>query len=259
MKEIKLALQQHSVREDFDRDPIGTMKAVKAMGYEGMELNLWALPEGAEFYRKEMDRIGLKCFSVMIAWSTVCEEELLQQVEMCKILGAETMAICMVEKEKLQNDPNYPAEVIERMNAACLRLRNYGVSIGYHSHDIDSQRINGMAFYEMIMEQTPQDFQMIMDTGNTQGGGDDPLALLKKFPGRTPLFHVKGYNDETKYLAPLWESSLDWDAVLTQALDHCGTETLVVEFGKRGDYDPMERAEKSLQWLKKQLQNMGRM
>ncbi len=259
MKKINLALQQYSVREDFDRDPIGTMKEVKAMGYDGMELNLWTLKEEPEFYREGLEKHGLKCFSTMEDWRYLGEDYLPKKMDACKRLCSEVLVIGMVEKERLETDPDYPDQVIARMNDLTGILRDHGIRTGYHSHDIDSKKINGKAFYEMIMEQTPQEFQMIMDTGNTQGGGDDPLTLLKKFPGRTPLFHLKGYNDETKYLTPLWESSLDWDAVLTQALDHCGTETLVVEFGKRGEYDPMERAEKSLLWLKKQLQKMGRM
>lgn len=259
MKTIKLALQQHSVREDFDRDPVGTMEAVKAMGYDGMELNLWTLKEEPEFYRQAMERIGLKCFSTMEDWRYLGEEHLPQKIDACKRLNCDILVIGMVEKERLETDPDYPAEVIARMNELTGILREHGIRTGYHSHDMDSKKIDGKAFYAMIMEQTPQEFQMVMDTGNTQGGGDDPLALLKQFPGRTPLFHLKGYNDETKYLTPLWESSLDWDAILTQALDYCGTEILTVEFGKRGEYDPMDRAKKSIQWLKKQLQDMGRM
>lgn len=259
MKKINLALQQHSLREDFAEDPVKTMKAVKAMGYEGMELNLWDLPKGAEFYKKALDEIGLVCFSSMIDWKYLEADDIFPYIEMAKTLGTDTLVIGSVERDRLENDPDYPAHVISRMNEIDRVLHEQNMRTGYHSHDIDSKRINGKAFYEMVMENTSDDFQMIIDTGNTQGGGDDPLALLKKFPGRTPLFHLKGYNDETKYLTPLWESSLDWDEVLTQALDHCGTETIVVEFGKRGEYVPLERADQSLQWLKKQLQNMGRM
>ena len=48
------------------------------------------------------------------------------------------------------------------------------------------------------------------------------------------------------------------EKLLTVALDTCGTETIIIEFGKRGDYEPFDRAEKSLLWLKQLLTKMGR-
>ena len=48
------------------------------------------------------------------------------------------------------------------------------------------------------------------------------------------------------------------DELLTTAIDKCGTRTMVIEFGKRGDYEPFDRAEKSLIWLKETLARLGR-
>jgi len=258
MKTINFALQQHSVRQNFGTDPVETMAAVKAMGYDGMELNHWALPEDPSFYRSAMERIGLKCFSSMEDWENLSMDALPRHIALCKALGANTFVIGSVERPRLKTDPAYPAQVIAKMNEMYTLFRAQDLRIGYHSHDIDSQRINGTAFYEMVMDQTPADFQMIIDTGNTQAGGDDPLALLKKFPGRTSVFHLKGFNSETRYRTPIWESSLNWEVLLTQALDHCGTETVVIEFDNCGEHDPMEYAEASLRWLKSLLRNMGR-
>ena len=99
---------------------------------------------------------------------------------------------------------------------------------------------------------------MVIDTGNTMGGGDDPIALLKKYPGRTPVLHLKGYGQEKDYETPVWESELDMEKLMTIALDECGAETIIIEFGKRGDYEPFQRAEESLIWLKALLKKMGR-
>ena len=37
LKEMGIALQLYSVREDMEKDLPGTLRAVKAMGYEGVE------------------------------------------------------------------------------------------------------------------------------------------------------------------------------------------------------------------------------
>ena len=82
--------------------------------------------------------------------------------------------------------------------------------------------------------------------------------MLKKYPGRSPILHIKGYSQAKGYTTPVWESEADMDELLTTALDKCGTKTMVIEFGKRGDYEPFDRAEKSLIWLKETLAKLGR-
>jgi hypothetical protein len=38
---------------------------------------------------------------------------------------------------------------------------------------------------------------MQLDVGNCLGGGGDPIAILKQFPGRSWTVHIKEYNDKT--------------------------------------------------------------
>lgn len=259
MGKINIGLQQHSIREAFEKDPVAAMRAVKAMGYDGMELLYWTLDKSATFYKDAMDEAGLKCFGCMGNTGTLAPENIHETIAYVKELGAPTVVIGGVNPVRLEEDPDYPAEAVEYMNWVFGHMQAAGLITGYHSHPMDSKRVGDISFYEMTMEGTPKEFAMVVDTGNTQGGGDDPLALLKKYPGRTPLLHLKGYNDKDKFQTPLWESDTDWDALLSQALDNCGTNTIIVEFGACGDQDPMERAAKSVEWLRNQLQKMGRL
>lgn len=259
MKKIKIGLQQHSLRDEFEADPIGIMRAIKEMGYDGIEFIYWALDKDAEFYKKAMDEIGLECHGCMGNMGTLAPENIHQTIEFVKAVGAPTVVIGGVNSIRLKEDPTYPAEAVEYMNWVFGHMQAAGLVTGYHSHAMDSKRVGDISFYEMAMEGTPKEFAMVIDTGNTQGGGDDPIALLKKYPGRTPVLHLKGYNEKDGFLAPVWESDTDWDELLTQALDNCGTETIIIEFGTRGDYDPMERAAKSAAWLKDKLRELGRM
>ena len=93
----------------------------------------------------------------------------------------------------------------------------------------------------------------MIDTGNTQGGGADPIAYILKYPGRTQICHFKGYSPELKYLTPVWESSIDGDVLIDTLVTYGDAQILSVEFGARGDYIPMERAEKSYIWLSEKL------
>lgn len=260
MKKIKLGLQIHSVREAFGKEPVETFQRIAQMGYECVELNCWTMKQEPQFYLDALAAAGLECCSCMADWDQLVPEKLEETVSQCKAMGVKRMVIGMVDANRLKEDPAYPKEAVDYMNYLMERFGKEGISIGYHSHDIDSTRVEGnKSFYAMVLENTPEQFGMVMDTGNTWGGGDEPLEYLQKFPGRSPLLHLKGYGQENGYLTPLWETETDWKTLLTTALDRCGTETVIVEFGKRGEYEPFDRAEKSLHWLKGQLRELGRL
>ena len=259
MDQIKLGLQSHAVREAFAEDPVKAIERVAAMGYEGMELNMGALNREPQFYADAFERFGIKCFSALCGMNLLSEENLESTVATCRVLGITDMVLGSVDGNRLKTEPDYPAIAIAQMNYACEELGKVGIRTGYHSHDMDSFRVQpNKSFYEMVMENTSDRFSMVIDTGNTMGGGDDPIALLKQFPGRSPVLHIKGYSKAKDYTTPVWESEVDWDELLTTAIDSCNTRTMIIEFGKRGDYEPFDRAEKSLIWLKETLARLGR-
>jgi len=119
-------------------------------------------------------------------------------------------------------------------------------------------RVGDKTFYEYVMENTPQDFMMVLDTGNVQDANGDPIELVRKYPGRTPTAHIKGYSQEKKYLTPVWESELDWDVFFPLVLNEGGAKIFDIEFGSRGGYDPIERAAQSAKWLKEMLEKYGK-
>lgn len=252
MKKIKIGLQSHSVREAFAEDYRETIRRVAEMGYDGMELVDTALNQTPEDYAAALKENGLECLGCMLSAPNIQGEAFEKMLKVYKALGAKSTVICSVSREDLREGQRMIRE-------AGLRMLQEGYLTGYHSHDSDSVRMeDGRSFYEYVMDSMPQDFAMVIDTGNTMGGGDDPIALLKKYPGRTPVLHLKGYSQEKGYTTPVWESELDMEKLLEVALDTCGTETIIIEFGKRGDYEPFDRAEKSLVWLKQLLTKMGR-
>ncbi len=260
MDKIKLGLQAYSVRAAFGKDPADTFKRVADMGYECMELNCWTMKQEPQYYVDALAAAGLECCSCMADWDQLVPDKLEETIAQCKGMGVKSLVIGMVDPTRLKEDPAYPREAVDYMNYLLERFEKEGISTGYHSHDIDSIRVaEGKSFYDMVMENTPERFSMVMDTGNTWAGSEDPVAYLKRYSGRSPILHLKGYGKETGYMTALWESDGDWKELLTTAMDRCGTKTMIVEFGKRGDYDPFDCAEKSLHWLKGQLQELGRL
>ena len=134
-----------------------------------------------------------------------------------------------------------------------------GFLTGFHDHGGDhTTTVDGKkAVFDFLMENTGDDYMMMIDTGNAQGGGADPIALVEKYPHRTQYVHFKGYSTENGYLTPIWDAEIDSDKLIDTLISKGDTRVFSIEFGKRGDYVPFERAEKSYEWLSAKLKEKG--
>lgn len=252
MKKYKVALQVHSVREDFAERPFETLKKIKEMGYDGIEFNYG--PRGdytAKELREALDKEGLVCYSAMGGWDAFSRENIEATADYLIQLGVQHIVIGQVNFAEIDENPACVKDIVEHMIWVNDYMKSRGLKSGYHAHDGDyTHTVDGVPFYEYVMANTPSDFGMTVDTGNIMGGNGDPIACLKKFPGRSPVLHIKGYGQEKGYTTPVWESELDWVDLFTTARDIADTEIFFIEFGKRGDYDPCDRAAKSCTWLR---------
>lgn len=258
MKTFKLGLQVHAVREAFAEDPKAALIRVAAMGYKGVEFNYAAMDKPVEVYKEALEASGLECYSSMASWAQLQPDKLEETLRFHKELGVSTLLLGMVDAEALKNDPTFPEKAVAYMNELYEIFKKEGFSTGYHAHDLDFKEfVDGKPFYEYVCENTPKEFMVMIDTGNIQGGNGSPVDVIRKFPGRSPIVHIKGYSQAKDYTTPVWESEIDWDELFSEAVSLGNTSIFSIEFGKRGDYEPFDRAEKSLIWLKEQVAKIG--
>jgi len=269
MEKIKIGLQIFAVREDFDEHPAEALQRIADIGYQGVEM-IYGGPiveRGADFYAKELAKTGLECFSMMFAWSLVEEGKLDDMIEFCKKLKCPVLVLGGIAHEKFAETPDYSEKFLKELKESADKIRAAGLKTGFHNHDYDHLvNINGhmieedgggKSIFDYIIENTDDDYMMMVDTGNAQGGGADPIEMVKKYPHRTEYVHFKGYSTENGYLTPIWEAELDSDELIRTLVEVGDTKILSVEFGRRGDYVPFERAEKSYEWLSAKLREKG--
>ncbi len=257
MNNVKISLQIHSVREAFQDDPEEALKRVKAIGYEGVELNYPAMKKAgkpAAIYAQALRRSGLKCFSFMISLENLETDGLDYIIEYAKTLDAQMIVISAVSINRLKEEAGYAQKALELIQMAAEVLGKAGFATGYHNHDTDQYVVGEeKTFLEYLMSTMPQSFAMVLDTGNMIAGGGDPIAMVKSFPGRSPIVHIKGYGQAYGYTTPVWETEIDWKEMIETAAALGGAKVMSIEFGKRGGYEPFDRAKQSFCWLKDQL------
>lgn len=95
-RRVPIGLQMYSVRDDEKRDLMGTLQALRGMRYECVEF--WApysdwTPDRAKEVRKQMDDLGLRCFSNHTGTKHFSEEHLPRVIELNQILGSRTVIL----------------------------------------------------------------------------------------------------------------------------------------------------------------------
>jgi sugar phosphate isomerase/epimerase len=104
--------------------------------------------------------------------------------------------------------------------------------------------------WEIFFDNTGPDVIMQMDTGNCLQGGGDPVALLKKYPGRSLSVHVKEFGGPENSV--IGQGIVPWSDVFGVCETTGGTAWYVVEH-ETGP-DPMGNIRGCLEGLRK----MGR-
>ena len=267
MKKITIGIQTHAVREDFSANPAETLQRIKALGYEGIETT-WSALEGAkggpcsdpEYFLGLLEQNGLQCFSVMLSWGGQVKEKLDGILDYCKKIKCETIVLGGgVAQLDYGETEESRLTILEEVKAVAAKIRAAGFRTGFHNHDCDHlTTVDGSkTVFDFLFENTGDDYMLMIDTGNTQGGDADPIELVKKYPHRTQIAHFKGYSSEKKYLTPVWEAEIDSDELIRTLVEDGDAEIFSIEFGARGEYIPFERAERSYQWLAAKLKEKG--
>jgi sugar phosphate isomerase/epimerase len=90
---------------------------------------------------------------------------------------------------------------------------------------------------------------MQLDTGNCMQGGGDPVAILKKYPGRSLTIHLKEYS-KTNPKALIGQGDVKWKEVFEVCETTGGTQYYILE-EESGAYQPLESAKLSIKGFKK--------
>jgi len=89
---------------------------------------------------------------------------------------------------------------------------------------------------------------MQLDTGNCLGGGGDPVATLKKFPGRSLTIHLKEHGGPAG--APVGDGKVPWKEIFELCETTGGTQWYIVE-QESFQTSSMESVQKCLENLRK--------
>ncbi len=270
MKNFKVGIQLYSVRDDMAKDFEGTLKAVKAAGYDYVEFAGY-FGKSAEEVKAILDRIGLVCPSVHQGPDLFIEKGQ-EAVDYLKTLGAKFSAIPWYGIENYQNG-NFD-KTMEKFKKVGELLKKNGVQLTYHNHDFEFNYLDGEFILEKIYKALP-DIEGELDTCWARYAGVDPAAFIEKYAGRMHTLHLKDFTckklasgpvyaliddsgkaqepgskeDNGFAFRPLGMGMQDFPAILAAA-EKAGVEYVIVEQDESRDMPALEAAKISREYLR---------
>lgn len=246
-KPLPVGLQLYSVRAECAKDLPGTIEKVAEIGYDGVEFAGY-YDHSAPDIRKMLDDNGLVCCGTHTAMDTLADENLEATIEFNQILGNRYLIVPWLkpsDTDPLEQWHRYA----DRFNVLADKVKPHQMVVGYHCHAHDFHAIEGQVPWDVLFGNTGPGVVMQIDTCNAMSGGADPVAYLKKYPGRSHTVHIKEWSD-TKKDALLGEGDVNWDQVFEVCETTGGTQWYIIEEEKDA-YAPLTAVDLCLQYYRK--------
>jgi len=247
-KHIPVGTQLWCVRKQLAAEIPGTLNALSATGYEGVELeNAFGKP-GAE-WRKHLDAARLRACGFHHTLGELQGDKLAATVEFNQAIGNRNLII-----RSLAPDVYKSADLLKRtadaVNEAADKVKPHKMRVGYHNHSADFNRIDGEYWWNLFADRTTKDVILQLDTGNaSELTGVSLVDLVRRNAGRTVTMHVKPYSKKSPN-AYLGADELDWPGIMTEVESVGGLEWYIIEYEREG-VPPLESLKANLEAFRK--------
>jgi len=246
MSKMLAALQLYTVRDFTEKDLIGTLKEVKAMGYDTVELAGTYGKPAAEL-RAILDEIGLLAISAHVGINAF-EEDMSGTVADYKTLGCKYIGIPWLSSELLPGGENWEVTkaTIQKIIAAC---KEAGICVMYHNHAHEFDKLpTGEYINDALLAQLPG-IAAEVDTGWVDAVGLCPAEYIAKYSGRCPAVHLKDTDRVAKEDRPTGHGTQDMPAII-KAAEAAGSVVLISELDNAVGMTSMEAAKLGRAFLK---------
>lgn len=264
-----------------------TLAAIKEAGYDGLELNGFMIKPTPFLVRVLTKAAGMPTGKGgSLDWVHMMKEAGLETISIHEDLGSIERDPEAIIKEAQAFSTNYVVitgmyrfdytseenmkKLCERLNAAGKKLREGDVSLLYHNHNIEFQRIKsqngkpGVTAYDYLLANTdPAYLNFELDSYWPTEAGVSALELMEKLGKRMKLWHIndRGTRLTKVPMTPILQSdsmelgygNMNLEA-LTLRAHESGVDAVVLESHKNWiNQSPVDSLKSSAEFLKTHL------
>jgi sugar phosphate isomerase/epimerase len=214
---MKIGAQLYSVREycKTPEDIEATLRRIKTIGFDVIQISGFG-PCDIDLLAGWVKELGLDVCVTHVPWPRLSDPvELKKVIAEHKKLGCDQVGLGSRPSDVYPNSYEGWTRFIKKTNDICKQAASEGLSFGYHNHDFEFEKWDGVPAIDRIIEECP-DLHFILDTFWVQAGGGNPLKYIKKLEGRIKVIHFKDYRivNRTRQYAEIGEGNLDWDEII---------------------------------------------
>ncbi len=224
--EHPVGLQLVSLHEPLDANLDQGLSLVKALGFTVVETaGNYGLTAGQ--LRSQLDAHGLQAVSSHFQYPQL-QDNLSGVIADAKALGSSNIIVPWIPHTGVFDEAKARKAAAD-FNAWGKVIKAAGLRLGYHPHGGEFEPLagGGTGFDILARETDPSLLFFEMDVFWVVHAGQDPVALMKKFPGRWRMFHLKDmragaatgiYTGQAPIadFVPLGTGRVDWPAVLAE-------------------------------------------
>ena len=262
----KIGLQLFTIRDAMEKDPIGSLKKARAMGYEDLEIygydgykNMY-YGFKADDFKKHLEDLELTSTSGHYGFHSYfnkSNDDLYRYVDQC-IIGAHSLGQKYITWPWL--DPESRSieafkKLVDILNRVGERITKSGLGFAYHNHNFEFIDHDGQNGYELILKHTdPEVVKLQLDLYWVKHASKlSPTELIAKQPGRFVMWHIKDMDKVTRDYTELGNGSIDYTKILPEA-SKSGLEYYYLEQGGNYAHNSMRSIEDSIAYFKQNLQ-----
>lgn len=226
----RLGFQVYGVRDLCDKDLVGTLKAAKAMGYEGVETGR-LYGRSATEWRSMCADIGLELLALQLYPFNLTEPDLAKTIRFCHESGCRHISTAWF-KGSSENLGDWQL-VVNVLNHAAEVCAKEGITVAYHNHDQEfAIKFKGRPVWEWLFEgegRNPELAQVFplsrfrpcvkqeFDPNWCTVAGENAVQWFARSAARNPTIHVT-----------IDDPRCNWPEIVRTA-KNAGTQWLVVK------------------------------
>lgn len=222
---MQVGLQLYTVRDQTAQDFKGTIRKVAQMGYQGVEFAGYGDLSASEL-RDLLQETGLKVAGSHVGYQ-ILESDSASAIEYCRQIECPYLIVPYMHIDQL-NDAERLRTFITNMNEYGRRCKDAGITLAYHNHSHEFEKLNDAYLLDLLAEGTdPELVKLEVDTYWVSYASVDPVAYLRKHAGRVPLIHLKDMTPERTF-AEVGDGTLDIASYIATGKE-IGVEWYIVE------------------------------
>jgi len=217
---MRLSVQLYTLRQPLAEDFAGTLKAVKDIGFEYVELAGYNGQSAAEV-KKVLDDLGLKVSGGHYGLDALEDVETIAADS--NLFHNKHVILPWIGEDKYKNGW---VEFGKELEPLARAYTDRGFMFCYHNHAFEFENRGVSTFDQMWAETEADVLKSQLDLGWVAVAGLDPAEYLRKLGNRVCCVHLKEFSgNKESWDAEAGKGVIDWDSVIAACND------LNIEFG----------------------------